>query len=405
MSTSTPSTRSPVAVLTTTGAVPIAAAVLLLAFAGCATAPPDAPRGQPAPPAAALAPLPLTDNTAAPFTAVYRGSVGGLAKPRGAQLNDAYAAWLNRSVLWALDSTPNQTWDHLTGQDWQLAPWAQWKRQVAGRRFVYNIFILPGPVDGSGPKTGWRAGQPVSLEEGAAGTYNPIFRTLAENLVRHGLGDSILRLGVEFNGGWFAWRVPNDAKARAFAGYWRQMVTTMRAVPGAEGLRFDWNVNIGWCGFDPELAWPGDDIADVVGVDCYDDGYAPGTYPWPKDATAAEIAARRDKVWAEIHDAKFGLRYWSAFAARHGKPMSLPEWGTNIKPDGHGGGDNPAFIERMHAFITDPRNNLLYHSYFDYQAGDGHHQLSPGDKGFQTEFPLAAARFRQLFSLPGGTGR
>lgn len=372
---------------------------LLLILGGCTQAPPVAVREPAAPPVAPAA-LPLTDNTAPPYTAVYRGSVSGLAKPRGCQLNDAYGAWLNRRVLWALDSTANQSWDNLTGQDWQLAPWGRWVNERAGRRLVYNIFILPGPVDGSGPKSGWRAGQRVSLEEGATGAYNDIYRQLAANLVRHGLGDSILRLGVEFNGGWFAWRVPDNAKARAFAGYWRQIVTTMRAVPGAERLRFDWNVNIGWCGFDPELAWPGDDIADVVGVDVYDDGYEPGTYPWPADASAAEIARRRDLVWKEILDGKFGLRYWSAFAARHGKPLSLPEWGTNKKPDGHGGLDNPAFIERMHAFITDPRNNLLYHSYFDFQAGDGHHQLSPGDNGFQTEFPLAAARFRELFALP-----
>jgi len=36
------------------------------------------------------------------------------------------------------------------------------------------------------------------------------------------------------------------------------------------------------------------------------------------------------------------------------------------------------------------------HCYFDVQAPDGHHQLSPGASGTM-EFPLAAAKFKELF--------
>ncbi len=77
----------------------------------------------------------------------------------------------------------------------------------------------------------------------------------------------------------------------------------------------------------------------------------------------------------------------------HPKP-----WGVSDRPDHHGGLDNPAFVENMHAFITDPANHVAWHCYFDVQAPDGKHQLSPGKKGDEKiEFPEAAGRFKELF--------
>lgn len=103
---------------------------------------------------------------------------------------------------------------------------------------------LPGPWDGSGPKQGESGvGEPVSLENGASGAYNHYYKTLAENLVKHDLGHAILRLEWEFNGRWFTWCA--HKKEAAFAEYWRQIVTTMRAVPGTERLQFCWNPTLG----------------------------------------------------------------------------------------------------------------------------------------------------------------
>ena len=56
----------------------------------------------------------------------------------------------------------------------------------------------------------------------------------------------------------------------------------------------------------------------------------------------------------------------------------------------------------MHAFITDPANHVAFHCYFDINATEQGHQLSPGipNSGQKegTQFPLSAARFRELFS-------
>jgi len=49
-------------------------------------------------------------------------------------------------------------------------------------------------------------------------------------------------------------------------------------------------------------------------------------------------------------------------------------------------------------FISDPANRVYFHCYFDVQAGDGHHQLSPGLSDAETnEFPRSAAKFKELF--------
>jgi hypothetical protein len=215
--------------------------------------------------------------------------------------------------------------------------------------------------------------------------------------VEHGLGETILRLGWEFNGDWYAWRA--KGKAEAFASYWRHVVRAMRAVPGTEKLHFCWNPSLGDQNMPAETAWPGDEFVDSVGLDVYDVSWIADTYPWPKETTADAIEARRTKAWNEwIDGASRGLRYWVRFAKAHKKPISVPEWGVCDGPDRHGGLDDVRFVERMRDFVSDPENGVAFHCYFDASAGDGHHSLSPGPKDAEaTVFPLASRRFRELF--------
>ncbi|MBV9863989.1 MAG: hypothetical protein JO316_01415 [Abitibacteriaceae bacterium] len=333
--------------------------------------------------------------TGAPYIAAYRW---GAANPHGgAAANEAFARWLKLSVAWAEDFMPNERWDASEGGAWQMDEWAAWKKAVPGRRLILSVPLLPGPWDLSGPKDGPLANQKVSLAAGAHGDYNTHFKTLAQNLVHYGLADSVLRLGWEFNGGWYTWR--GSENPEAFAGYWREIVKTMRAVPGTEQMQFCWNPATGWQQFPAEKAWPGDEWVDIVGLDAYDDSWAQDTYPFPAGATAEEIAARRRAVWDKVvYNGDHGLKVWRDFAIAHHKPFSIPEWGVDKRADGHGGLDSPYFIERMHAFITDPTDHVYFHCYFDVQAPDGGHQLSPGKDGDEkTIFPEAAARFKALF--------
>ncbi len=382
----------------------------MLCTAGCSYAAPDATTpavaaNATAPTHPALADFPVSK---APYLAAYHW---GAANPGGgAKANEAFARWINRPVVWAEDFEANDAWENnIEGGGWQLGEWKDWKKQNPARRLILSIPLLPGGWDRSGAKRGAGAG-PVSLDAGAKGEYNEHFKALAQQLVNYGLGDSVLRLGWEFNGGWYTWRASDNPKA--WAEYWKQIVTAMRTVKGAEKLQFCWNPALGWQQFPSEQAYPGDDYVDIIGLDVYDDSWAGDTYPLTKDATAEDITTRRDKAWNDvIYGGNMGIKSWSDFAKAHKKLFALPEWGVSRREDGHGGLDNPVFIERMHQFIADPSNNVYFHCYFDVQAPDGAHQLSSGigeDEGI--EFPKASARFRELFAqadvgIPGtGTG-
>ena len=345
--------------------------------------------------------LPLNDNTAAPYKGVYRWGQGGCI----AGHYNTYATWVNRTGVWAVDFMPTEGWDKIRGEQWQLGTWGPWvAKDPAHRRFILSVPLLPGPWDGSGPRQGPDKNVPVSLELGAKGAYNEHFKILGENLVRYNLTNTILRLGWEFNGGWYTWRADSADKAPHFANYFKQIVTTMRAVPGGD-FKFVWNPNIqSWWPYEPERAWPGDDYVDYIGLDIYDQSWIPNTYPLPEKASAKEILERQKRAWNDDlnNEKRYGLSYWPKFAKRHGnKPLCLPEWGSCLREDGHGGGDNPFFIEEMHAFIHTPANNVLFECYFDVTAGDGDHQLVPDPKGQrETKFPKSAAKYLELFALP-----
>src|SRR5204863_9433904 len=111
------------------------------------------------------------------------------------------------------------------------------------------------------------------------GLYDGHLARLAKGLVAHGLEDTVLRPGWEFNGDWYAWRA--KGKADAFAAYWRRIVRAMRAVPGTERLHFCWNPTVGDVAMPAETAWPGDEFVDSIVLDVYDVSWVADTYPWP----------------------------------------------------------------------------------------------------------------------------
>ena len=163
--------------------------------------------------------------------ATYRWGTGGCEKG----LYDQWAAWVGEPGLWAEDFMPKEGWNKIEGEAWQLGVWSKWRTLAPGRRLILSVPMLVGPWDRSGPKAGPRAGEPVSLAKGAAGEYDDHFTALGRNLVKWGLADTIVRLGWEFNGGWYTYRAETEAEARDFAASFRRAVAAMRA---AEGQRF-----------------------------------------------------------------------------------------------------------------------------------------------------------------------
>lgn len=258
---------------------------------------------------------------------------------------------------WALDFLPYSTWSSIESAQWWAAMWAP-----SRFRTIYSIPMIPA--------TGG------TLAEGASGANNDHFRRLAQTLVAGGESDAVLRLGWEFNGNWFPWRASSGPAN--FAAYWRQIVQTVRAVPGAN-FQFDWSPVMSTGAVAPELAYPGDAYVDYIGLDAYDQDWNPG---WEDPITR----------WTNMMNQPHGLRWHRDFATAHGKPMTFPEWGLFERPDGHGGGDNPYFIQKMHEWFAS--NNVAYALYFEHDAPDGQHSLMSG------RFPRSAVRFHELFGAP-----
>ena len=89
-----------------------------------------------------------------------------------------------------------------------------------------------------------------------------------------------------------------------------------------------------------------------------------------------------------------GLKFWSSFALAHGKPMAFTEWAVTWRSDGHGGGDDPSFVNNIFNFAADPANHVAYAHYFNASSATTSHTLT-GD----TRFPLSGAEYRRLVAL------
>jgi hypothetical protein len=198
-----------------------------------------------------------------------------------------------------------------------------------------------------------------TLVAAAAGDYNSKFRDLGELLVKDGLGNTIIDLGREMNGTWYEWsehRAPSS-EPDAYILAWRQIVGTMRSVPG-QHFKFLWTLyptetSVAKC-------WPGSAYVDYIGTDIFDWYGGPNrTYPH-----TASGALDHEEKWQQILTTEpGGLNWTAAFSRATGKPIIIPEWGLDFHT--FGGQDDPLFITNMMAWMK------AHHAIGLYWAG-GH---------------------------------
>lgn len=299
--------------------------------------------------------------------------------PLGFYVGAGHPAWVADAAV-STDSRPVLADDYLLGSDgWAGLTQERHMRHILGPwrnspyRLVLGVPIIPT-----------QNGQPVgTLIVGAQGHYNQYYRALAHLLVANGQGSAILRLGWEFNGNWFTWATLTSIDARYFAAYFRQIVTTMRAV--APDLQFDWNVSVG-TGLSSVLtaAYPGNGYVNYLGVDVY-------------DQTCAARATSQD-VWRDVLTGPAGLNWAVSFARAHHIGLSIPEWGvtgTELGSSCTGLGDDPNFINQMATWMV--THKAAFSVYFDFDAPDGSHRLQDPD------FRLALAAFSRDFGQSPST--
>lgn len=310
----------------------------------------------PANPAPTSATTPATTATAKPRPVrvpmfVYRGA-GCTGKGRMA----AFEKMLGRPADGVVEFSERSDWSHmLSSINWALGCW-----DGTSYRLAQSVPML---MD-----------KGTSLTAGADGAYDRHFRALGELLVRKGHADAYLRIGWEFNGGWYPWAAKRDPAA--FVRLFRRIVTVMRAVPGQRFV-IVWNPAQGEQQIAPDRVWPGAAYVDVVALDLYNQSWNPLDRLSPQ------------RRWTTLVEQPYGLSWAARFARAQGKPLALPEWGTGTRPDGHGFGDDPVFIAGVADFVR--RHRVAFTGYWDYNAGDYNAELSNGRQ------PRAAAAFRTHF--------
>ncbi|GAB3237715.1 hypothetical protein GCM10027456_00770 [Kineosporia babensis] len=286
------------------------------------------------------------------------GWASGLYMPGSLASNaEGFGDWRGRDLDVIVDWPARSNWDDLINPDWLYRSWKN-------TSYTKSFGFPPFPEDGS------------TLQACAAGDYNGKWKQIAQGIKDAGISDStIIRLGWEFNGDWYDWQAGD---AEAFAGCWRQVVTSAESV--APALTWDWNVNRGVSAglSDPTKAYPGNEYVDIIGVDSYD--------MWP--------GATNEETWNQHLNGKQGLKYWANFAKSHGKKISVPEWGVypgtaNAQSNG---GDNPYYIGKMKDWFESLGDQLAYEAYFN--EDDGYYAGSIYGSG---QNPKAAAKYKEVY--------
>jgi hypothetical protein len=293
----------------------------------------------------------------------------------------AFRKWLGRPIKDVVDFGPRESWEQISNPTYVTDAW-----KGTQYRLIYAVAMLPSSYKGR---------QLEGMTRGAKGEFNQYFQELAEGLVAAGHANAVLRIGWEFNLESWAWGLP-EKDAPVFVQFWRQVVKTMRGVPGAK-FNMNWNVNNGYNRNDGVKYWPGARWVDSVGVDAYDidvNRYQKTKYHNAKLCNAACRLNFQQTAWNEaIFGGERGLGYWTRFAALQKKEMSLPEWAMWDRNDDTGGVDNAYYIQQMHSFITFPGNRVAFAAYFDDTNSDGTHVLGPN-------LPQGTRAFKRLFGAP-----
>ena len=265
----------------------------------------------------------------------------------------AFGTWRGAPVHVATVWGGRATWADIVNPAWVYKTW-----KGAPQTMALGVPMLPEGVAG------------VSIGACAAGSYNSYWKQFGTNISAYGLGNSIIRLGWEFNGNWYIWKASSPA---SWAKCWQQIVTSARTT--APGLQWDWNVNRGVSSglSNPTLAYPGDAYVNTVGVDSYD------MYP----------AATTSAGWNTQLNGTQGLLYWLNFAKAHNKKFAVPEWGS-MNTGGSAGGDDPAYVNDMLGFFQAHSAALAWESNFQGPS-------TKGTYGAGTSVPKASAAYQAGF--------
>ncbi|QWG24528.1 hypothetical protein KMZ93_06395 [Bradyrhizobium sediminis] len=281
-------------------------------------------------------------------TAKFAGAFVNWGPDGRERMLQAWEKWLNQtpSSVLGVDFYAQSTWEDFFKLSWVPG---MWNKLNPARNVVWSV---PLTVKGT------------PLAEIANGLHDAEFEAAAR-AIAEAQPKAIIRLGWEMNlvdSPWFA-----KGQEADYIAAFRRVVGIFRR--HSDGFKYDWCPGWGPQELAADLAYPGDDVVDYIGLDVYDFKY---------EGSPQE---RWDTYYLK---APFGLQWQRDFAAQHGKRMTYPEWGVGQF------GDNPFFIQQMHDWFRKNQNSIAYAAYFDV---DG---LWPTQID-NNRFPKSQKLFRKLF--------
>ena len=265
------------------------------------------------------------------------------------------------------------------------------KQTVPGGAFAASankmplwVVTLPLLADGT-------AGQ---FAQCAAGQFDTYWSQIGANLNAVRPQGTVVRLGIEANGGsGHAW-VVKTGQAQDYVACWRHAAGQLKSA--APGLSLEWTSSkktpntalhvLPLYPDDPAGLYPGDDVVDLWGVHYYDSGPLMSTQK------------RWDAAYARtFNGGPYGLGTWLQAARQHGKKLAVSEWGVwQQGGQAAAAADDPVYVDNMFRFFGTNAADVAYESYFNKLSV---HQLCPS-----TLFPNAAAKYQTDWGL-GATAR
>lgn len=218
----------------------------------------------------------------------------------------------------------------------------------------------------------------------ANGEFDDVIDGQASFLANNGRGNSVIRVAWEWNGDWYSWHAGLAGVDRFKSGF-RRIVQRFRAK--SSNFRFVFEVNAGTVlkgssGLTAlTLAYPGDDVVDIVGIDCYQfrgEGSPDGNF-----SRYLRSGGSRGPMLDDVAD----------FARQHGKGLGVFEWGVH-GTDGYG--DRPDFIEGMWNWFVKNKDILTAESYFNEYESYIKCSLYNSQNG-AVQNPKAAAKYKELW--------
>ena len=306
--------------------------------------------------------------TAPALSGLQLGAFDGPANPIGVE---SFAQETGATMSIYSDFLDGSSWSALTGRPGS-PPWviSQIKGALGAKRLLLSVPLVTGRHSGQAALAGYAA-DPLGWEGH--------FKVLAQNLVAAGFGNAIIRPMWEPDSGIYS----NDdlTSAANYAALWRDAWRYMMSVTGAH-FQWAWYWSGGFDAVTNNTAYPGDSYVDYITFDLYDQSWisACGIPYNGSNFTQTQEAC----LWSgDFSKVLGGL---AAFAAVHVKPIGIGEFGVIRRTDGHGGGDDPYFINSFATWLAS--NHVAWASYFDFNSGGN---------SILADFPNSLATFRADF--------